>query len=130
MGLPTENAQKPTFYYPRDVDWAKEDREGNPWDWTDTPATDTQRSPEQIICAYEFFAPLGRQGAFFTEVGEFNPTTVVFTMFEDEFAAAWGFTYATIGPSGTKWWFKFWRPVSGLGALTVYEVACVAQGTE
>jgi hypothetical protein len=65
-----------------------------------------------------------------TEVGEFNPTTVVLTMFEDEFNTAYGFTYLTIGPSDQRWYFRFFKPAVGLNDLTVYQLHCVATGTE
>ncbi len=130
MALPQEDADKPTFYFEREVTWDKHDSEGNPWVWTDAPLSDTTQAAVQPICAYEFSFPLGRQGAFQTEVGEFNPTTVIFTLFEEEFAAISGFSYATIGPSTQKWYFRFWKPSVSLNDMTVYEVTCVATGVE
>lgn len=129
LGLPVEDDQKPTFYFDRVVSWQDADAEGNPWDWTATPATESNPSSVQPVCAFEFFSPLGRQGAYQTEVGEFNPTTVVFTMFEDEWEQVQGFSYVTIGPSTQKWYFRYWRPAYGLGDMTVYQVHCVAEGT-
>lgn len=122
MGLPVEDAEKPTFFFPYVAVWADHDSEQNPWDWTDAPLADTQRPEVQPICAYEFFSPLGRQGAFPTEVGDFNPTTLVVTMLEDEFEAVEGASYATVGPSDQRWYFRFWRPSYGLGDMTVYQV--------
>ena len=130
MGLPENTAEQPTFFFEGKQDYALEDLEGSPWDWTATPTADTSGPSKQVLCAYEFFSPLGRQGSFLTEVGEFNPTTVVFTMFEDEFAETYGFTYATIGPSGQKWYFRHYRPAIGLNDLTVYQVTCVATGVK
>lgn len=128
LGLPEIEADRPTFYFDRQVDWAIHDREGSPWDWTAVPVSDTTQASVQPVCAYEFFSPLGRQGAAYTEVGDFNPTTVVFTMFEDEFAAVGGFSYVTIGPGTQKWYFRYWRPSYGLGNLTTYQVHCAAEG--
>jgi hypothetical protein len=130
LGLPSTAADQPTFYFDRDVDWTNADSEENPWDWTTAPDTTTAASNVQVLCAYEFFSPLGRQGAFQTEVGEFNPTTLVLTLFEDEFAAVTGFTYVTIGPSTQRWYFRFYKPSVGLNDLTVYEIHCSAQGIE
>lgn len=127
LGLPDDDALKPTFYFERQIEWDKHDRESNPWDWSAAPLSDTTASPVQPICAYEFFSPLGRQGAAYTEVGEFNPTTVVFTMFEDDYKSIAGFSYATIGPGSQKWYFRYWRPSYGMGALTVYQIHCVAE---
>ena len=130
MGLPETVSERPTFYFDGEQDYTLEDREGSPWDWTATPTADTSGPPVQALCAYEFFSPLGRQGSFQTEVGEFNPTTVVFTMFEDEFNTVYGFTYATIGPSSQKWYFRHFKPAIGLNDLTVYEMTCVATGRD
>ena len=130
MGLPETVTERPTFYFEGQQTYDDADLEGAPWDWTDVPTTDTSGDPQQVLCAYEFFAPLGRQGSFNTEVGEFNPTTVIITLFEDEFDAVYGFTYATIGPSDQRWYFRFHKPAIGLNDLTVYQIHCVATGTE
>lgn len=135
MGLPNVEADRPTFFFQRDMVWADHDREENPWVWTDAPISDTTQATIQPICAYEFYSPLGRQGSFITEVGEFNPTTVVFSLFEDEYEAVQGFSYATIGPMDPegnyrKWFFRYWRPASGLDGLTLYQIHCAAEGTE
>lgn len=132
LGMPEDDAAKPTFYFDPTRDWSEEDREGSPWDFSapNTPTVDTQKAPVQTICAYEFFSPLGRQGSFPTEVGEFNPTSVVFTLFEDEFAEVYGFSYATIGASDQNWFFRFWRPTYAIVGLEVYQVHCQAEGTQ
>lgn len=129
MGLPQIVSERPTFYFEGEKTYADADLEGSPWDWTDTPATDTSADPVQVLCAYEFFSPLGRQGSFLTEVGEFNPTTIVLTMFEDEFNTVYGFTYMEAGPSDQRWYFRFYKPAIGLNDLTVYQIHCVATGT-
>jgi hypothetical protein len=122
MGLPVDDLEKPTFYFKYEVEWGAHDSEGNPWDWTDAPESSAQPSPVQPVCAFEFFSPLGRQGAFPTEVGDFNPTSLVVTMFEEEFAEVSGASYATAGPGNTRFFFRFWRPSYGLGDMTVYQV--------
>lgn len=134
MGLPEEESQRPTFWFDRVVTWEEHDSEQNPWDWTATPESDTEPVSEQVVCAYEFFSPLGRQGAHYTEVGEFNPTSLVFTMFEDEWERVRGFSYATVGPGRVegslphRWFFRFWRPAYGMNDMTVYQVHTTADG--
>lgn len=128
MGLPEEESQRPTFYFDRTVTWEDFDSEDSPWDWTSVPVTEAQPATEQVVCAYEFFSPLGRQGAFYTEVGEFNPTTMVLTMFEEEWERVRGFSYVTVGPSNHKWFFRFWKPAYGLNDMTVYQVHTAAEG--
>lgn len=130
LGLPPTEADRPTFHWEREVTWADFDSEDEPWDWTSAPDSETQKAPVKPICAVEFFSPLGRQGATFTEVGDFTPTTIVFTMFEDAFTQVEDFSYATVGPGATKWYFRFWRPSLGLGSLQVYQVHCVAEGID
>ena len=130
MGMPAIVSDRPTFYFEGEKTFDEADLEGSPWDWTDTPTNDSGTSPIQALCAYEFFSPLGRQGSFLTEVGEFNPTTVILSMFEDEFASVQNFTYLTIGPSDQQWYFRFYKPAIGLNDLTLYQISCVATGTE
>ena len=130
LGLPNNTSEQPTFYFERVVTWAEHDRENQPWDWTDSPLTDTQKSPVSPICAYEFFSPLGRQGATFTEVGEFKPTTVVVTLTDDEFAKVQDSSTLTIGPSDQKWYFRYYRPANALGSLSIYQAHFQAVGSE
>lgn len=130
MGLPVVGADRPTFYFDADNAWTDADYEGLPWDWTDTPASSAEKGSVQPICAVEFFSPLGRQGAVYTEVGDFNPTTVLFTLMDDQFSSIVGFSYATVGNSSQKWYFRFWRPSVGLGEIQVYQVHCVAEGVD
>ena len=128
LGLPTATADQPTFVFERVVTWDDHDRANLPWDWTTAPLSETQKANVSPICAYEFFAPLGRQGATYTEVGEFNPTTVVFTFTDDEFLKAKDSSYATIGPSDQKWYFRYYRPQVNLGSLGIIQAHFVAQG--
>ena len=130
MGLPEIETDRPTFYFDDDKTWTREDMEGSPWDWTATPVSNVQKSPIQVLCAYEYFSPLGRQGAFYTEVGEFNPTTLVISMFEEEFGEVFGFAHVWVGPGDTQWWYRTWKPAVGLNDLTLYEVTCTATGAE
>ena len=130
LGLPQVVADRPTCYFEREVDWSLHDREDKPWDWEQAPTAISYKEPVQPVVAYEFFAPLGRQGAYFTEAGEFNPTTLVLTLFEAQFEQVKGFSYVTVGPSATAWYFRYWRPAGGLDTLQVYEVVCTAQGLD
>lgn len=134
FGLPEEDADKPTFWFGPTAMWVDADLEGNPWEWTVAPSSGSpEETSTQVICAYEFSAPLGRQGVGYTEAGEFKPNTVVATMFQEEFDDVYGFAYVTIGPpdpqgNRTKFWFRFWKPIVGFGDTNVYEVHCVAEG--
>lgn len=129
LGLPIDDADKPTFYFERQVSWADQDAEGNPWDWTSAPAADTTKAPVKPICAVEFFAPLGRAGSQFSDAGDFFPSTVVITMLEEDFLTVVDSSYVTIGPALTKWWFRYNRPALGLGGLSVYQATFQAEDT-
>jgi len=130
MGLPDVEADQPTFFFERVVTWSDFDRDNNPWDWTAAPLTETLVAAVSPICAYEFFAPLGRQGSSYTEVGEFNPTTVVFTFTDDEFLRVKDSSFATIGPSDQKWYFRYFKPQVNLGSLGIFQAHFVATGGE
>lgn len=130
FGLPVDDAQKPTFYFDRVVEWERHDREGSPWDFSAAPLSETQKQPVKPVCAYEFFSPLGRQGADPSEVGDFNPSTVIVTMLEEEWVSVRGFSHMTVGPSPQRWLFRYWRPNYALNAYPVYQIHCAAEGVQ
>lgn len=127
LGLPAVAADRPTFWFDREVEWNNHDAEGKPWDWTQAPEIDTTATPQSVqpICALEFFSPLGRQGSFPTEVGDFNPTTLVVTMLKVDFDDVYGASRCTIGPENRTWHFRFWSPAMALENLAVYQVHMV-----
>lgn len=130
LGLPPVDADKPTFYWDREVNWDEHDREGKPWDWTKAPDTEIQRASVRPICAVEFFAPLGRTGAAFTEVGDFFNTTLIVTLLRTEFNQVFGASNMTIGPRHTMWWFRYWQPQLALGGLEVFMAHFQAEDTK
>lgn len=134
LGLPEKAVDRPTFYWEKEVAFAEYDKEDQPWDWTDAPTLDTTPDPEQVLCAVEFAAPFGRAGVIPERTGEFNVSTVILTVFEDEFdilsGTTDGFSYVTIGPTlDRRWYFRYWQPAVGLGSLTVYQITCGAEDT-
>lgn len=130
FGLPEADVDKPTFYFEREVTWTDHDTEGNPWDWTAAPVTDTTPTPTQPICAYDFFSPLGRSGAQFSEVGDFFPSTVVVTFVgDDDFNEAVDSSHVVIGPAQTKWYFRYWKPEVSLGLIPVQQAHFQAEDT-
>ena len=130
MGLPETEADRPTFYFDREVAWADHDSADKPWDYTDAPVTDTTADSVQAICVYEFAAPFGRQGALFERSGEYNQSTLTITMFEDEFESVTDSSYVTIGPGlERKWWFRYWKPAASLNDLTAYEAIFASEDT-
>lgn len=130
LGLPSDDADKPIFYFDRQVTWADFDVEGQPWDWTTAPTLDTTPPPVSPICAYEFFSPIGRSGAQYSEVGDWFPSTVIITIMATDFPDILNSSYVTIGPATTKWWFRYYRPLYGLGGLDVYQITMQAEDTE
>lgn len=127
LGFPVEESEQPTFHFQGAADYTYEDAAGNPIDWTATPTSSSGASEVSVLCAYEFSAPLGRQGAHETAVGQFNPTTLILTLIDDQFEEIRGFRYCTVGPSDEKWYFRFYQPAVGLGGMTVYQVTCTAE---
>lgn len=130
FGMPDVEADQPTFFFERVVTWDDFDIANKPWDWTAAPLTENTPPPVSPICAYEFHAPLGRQGAAFTEVGEFTPTTLVITFTDDEYLKARDSSFVTIGPSDMRWYFRYFRPQVNLGSLGIFQAHFVASGGE
>lgn len=129
LGLPEDDAEKPTFYFERQVTWTDHDSEDLPWDWTTAPDTDTTTPPVLPICAVEFFSPLGLAGAQYSEVGDFFPSTVVVTLMQTDYPAVVNSSHVVIGPALTKWWFRYWKPTIGLGGLSIYQAHFQAEDT-
>jgi hypothetical protein len=130
LGLPEVDADKPTFYFERQVAWADHDSEDQPWDWDDAPASDVTPAATQPICAVEFFSPLGRSGAQYSEVGDFFPSTVIITFVgDDDFNEAVNASYVTIGPTQTKWFFRYYKPEMALGGIPVRQAHFQAKDT-
>jgi hypothetical protein len=130
LGLPQDDAEKPTFFFEKVVSWAEQDSEGRPWDWTTAPDSETQKASVKPICAYEFTAPLGRSGAQFSEVGDFFVSTVIITITETDLPDILDSSHVVIGPGSTRWWFRYFHPALGLGGLTVYQAHFQAEDTE
>lgn len=135
LGLSSVAAERPTFHWAKQVSFAEHDSSENPWDWTAAPDLDVTPAPEQVLCAYEFSAPFGRTGAVPERVGEFNISTLMITMFEDEYevvsgSGGSGFSYVTVGPNlDTRWFFRYVQPGVNLGGLSAFQINCAAEDT-
>src|SRR5690606_8988289 len=80
MGFPVDESDQPTFHFVPCTTSSYADSDGKPFDWSVPPAYSTRAAEVQVLCACEFSAPLGRQGAHETAVGQFNPTTLIVTL--------------------------------------------------
>lgn len=130
LGLPAVESERPTFYFEKEVSWIEHDAEGNPWDWTTAPDTESQKDAVQPVCAYEFHSPLGRSGAQHTEVGDFFPSSLIVTLTETDLPDVVDASYVVVGPATTRWWFRYFHPALGLGGLTIYQAHFQAEDTE
>lgn len=124
MGMPEEVEHRATFWFVPDlvVD-GPVDHAGQPVDWSSPVVSGGPRS-EQVICTVEFSAPIGRQASVDTAVGQFTPSTLVLTFFEEQFETVRGFQYVTVGPDGDRWFPRVYQPPVGLGGLTVFQLIC------
>lgn len=129
LGLPPNDVDKPTFYFERDVAWTDHDAADKPWDWTAAPTTDNTPAPVKPICAVEFFAPIGRSGSQFTEVGDHFASTVIVTLTPTDFATVQNTSYMKMGPSQTTFWFRYWKPQTALAGLSIYQATFQAEDT-
>lgn len=130
MGLPPVDLDKPTFYFEKVAEWDSHDTAGKPYDWTAAPDSEEEPDPVKVICAYEFFSPLGRTGAQFTEVGDMFASTVIFTFLKEDFVKVFGASSVTVGPRQSIWYFRFWEPMLALDGMEVYQAHFHAEDTK
>lgn len=133
MGMPEDPAERLTFVWRRDQTWVPDDPAGNPYDWTQTPVTDTAGNPAlsdegteqtlQVPYALEFSArPAGSSTTVF---GEIDLTRAVITLMDDAYERVKTADYAVIGDS--RYRIQFDGPAVGLFGVTVWTLYVEAE---
>lgn len=137
LGLPEDEAERPIFLFPRERTYDVRDDGGQPFDWSETPATDTDTEPgeprqvtcgtgaDQVVCAYE--AGGGRGGTQPTEtvVGNFDTLRMVITMLDVDRRKVVGFDRVIIGRSTYQ--YSVEEASVGLYDVTVYQLVVTAE---
>lgn len=122
MGLPNDEADKPTFYWETVKTYAKASVDGRPLNWDSAASTSTLRDPVQAICAVELLDAAGNPVE--TPVGDFNADQARLTFFADEYAKVADFDWVTLGESKYLWSKRL--PTLGLGPADIIQVVVSA----
>lgn len=96
MGLPPNEADRPTFYFEDPSVYTPSDMTGNPYDLDQVPDNAPVTQPEgvQVLCAIQ--GP-NSEGEVASPIGVFNVDLNFLMFFEDEWEQVKEFTHATIG---------------------------------
>lgn len=96
MGLPVEEARQPQFVTitaAAQIDTSA-DANGVPWDPTAIPVPSVTVK-QRVVCALDWKTP----GPVVEHFGERQPSVVVITLLDEEYAQIEGFTYVNIWPA-------------------------------
>lgn len=119
MGSPTQTAEKATFRWTRQQSFTPQDPAHRPYNWTQTPATDT--TPDDVVLdnvAVEFATNRAGGG---TSVGDFVPLRATVTLLDDEYAQVQG---ADIIVLGGHTYAVSMTTVAALFSVDVYQMFC------
>lgn len=126
VGMPPLDDDQPTFFMPRtSTSTATLDGTGTPFDPTATPV----RSPvtsHKVPCSIEYVNGNGKIESF--GVTMLQPSRVVLTLLDDDYAVVKGFEYVVI--SGVRYWYKRTESTKGLVSVGLYKVHCVSEDEE
>ncbi len=122
MGLPSDTAERATFKWTVASTYEAEDVAHNPFDWTDSPTTESEHDDVQIPVAVEFSARPA--GSIDTTLGQFDNARAVITIMDTDFDSVQGADEVLLG--GNSYTIDFWGPPVGLFGVTIYTVYATA----
>jgi len=124
MGLPSNVSERATFRWPTNRTYTIADPAQNPYDWTETPLTETHHADVQIPVAVEFTSRTSQGGS--NDIGtQFDTSRVVLTVLDEDYAQVEGATEVLLG--GNTYLIQFVAPPMGLFEVTVFQVYCEAR---
>jgi hypothetical protein len=115
MGLPEDTAERATFRWNVEKEFAKEDASGHPFDWTSTPTTTVTHADVQVPVAVEFARTSDVAG---TAIGNFDMSRVVLTLLDVDHVQVATADEVLLG--GNIYDVDFVEPPIGLFTVTVY----------
>lgn len=136
LGLPNDPAKRPIFLFVRERTYDKDDKAGQPFDWTATPVTDSDTLPGeprqvlcgdgagQALCTWEAAGGRGGTQSNETPFGDFDDERLVFTFLDDDFALVAGFDRLLLNDATYR--YQFETPAVGLYEVTVHQVVVQA----
>jgi hypothetical protein len=122
MGLPNASTEQIAFRWLERRTYDKQDTGGNPYDWTDTPVTDTVVADVYLQAAVEF--QFVRSGVENNPVGQFESPNLVVTLLDTEYPYLFsnGKRADQIVIDEAVYQINFIAPPIGLFDVTVYQV--------
>jgi hypothetical protein len=126
MGLNTQSALKPTFYFPKTTAWPINtilDVEGKPVDGR-VQAVVTALAPVQVPCAVEFAPDTSDNEAL---VGTFRQTRCTLTLLDVQYTQVQ--TAVEVDVDGHRYSINDMHTVA-LGTVNVYQLLCFRKGVE
>ena len=121
MGLPNHVSERATFKWAVQNDYAYEDPNTRPYDWTSNPVTSTVHPDVQIPVAIEFTIR-SSTGAGDTMFGKMQQSRLVLTILDEDMAAIEGAQIVSI--AGDEYEIDFTEPPTGLFDVTIYRIHC------
>lgn len=122
LGLPNDEDQRPTFYFPTDDSFVEASMSGAPWDWEATPLENNpDREPVQVPCAVE----VSGIEIDLSTVGQFNPQRARLTILDEDFELVRGFHEVTM--SGAIYRYSKLVQIIGLYDMDTYIVEVLAR---
>ncbi len=115
MGMPESTAERATFRWNVEKEFAKEDAGGQPFDWTSTPTTTVTKVDVQVPVAVEFSRTTDVAG---NAIGNFDMSRAVLTLLDVDQELVEGADEVVLG--GNTYDVEFLEPPVGLFSVTVY----------
>lgn len=123
MGLPDATVDRATFKWTPVKTYTRPDTGGRPYNLTSTPVSTVTHPDVQIPVAWEFAARQGLEEQ--TAMGEFDPTRIVMTILDEDYAQVQGADTVEMGDN--VYIINFVAPPTGLFEVTVYTVYLTAR---
>ena len=121
MAAPTDVSLQVTFRWNEERTFATEDPAGLPYDWTETPTTDTQHAAVIVPVAVQFASGSATDEG----MGSFDASQAVLTLLDVDYDAIKTADYVTIG--GQDYDIEFVAPPVALFEVTVFTLHCRAR---
>jgi hypothetical protein len=135
MGMPQDVSQQLTWWWSRDHTYSPDDPAGDPYDWTQPPATNTPGNPklpdkdqtldQSLIVPYALEYSARQTGSSNTAFGEIDTSRAVISLTDTDYEKIKTADYATVG--NTTYRIQFKGPAIGLFGYTLFQMFLEAE---
>ncbi len=116
MGLPDDEAMRPTFRWTTDKTFSVADPAGDPYVWSEVPSAQVTHDDVQVAVAVEFTAR--KSSAEGGPFGEIDVSRVTLTLLDEEFELIAGADQVIL--SGNTYEIAMVAPAQGLFGVTIW----------